>query len=106
MVMKNEKFEMHLARVTERGLVLNAQVYTNSNMIKHKWFESARIFGEWELPVLYNEQNPQVLILFDSDNLEVATSVEISLNPSEHLDEYYAKLKLLKKSLGVGEAQS
>ncbi|MGM0881072.1 MAG: hypothetical protein ACQEXQ_08500 [Bacillota bacterium] len=67
--------ELRLARVTQNGLVLDEKNYTNARMVKCNWFESARLHGEWEVPVLYNQQKPNKLVFFDFDELEIASAI-------------------------------
>ncbi|RED52900.1 TniQ family protein [Cohnella lupini] len=77
--MKNallNEFQMRLASVTGQGIVFNGNVYTNVRMVSNQWFEAAEKNGEWFIPVLYKPENPDFLLLYDMDGLEVASAVD------------------------------
>ncbi|GAA0852722.1 hypothetical protein GCM10008915_71520 [Bifidobacterium pullorum subsp. gallinarum] len=44
--MMNERVKFGIALVTAKGLQFNEKIYTNSQMIKHQWFEHAAKYGE------------------------------------------------------------
>ncbi|RKP56264.1 hypothetical protein D7Z26_06410 [Cohnella endophytica] len=71
-----EGFQMRLASVTGQGIVLNGNVYSNIQMVKNQWFEAAEKNGEWFIPVLYKPENPDYLLLYDMDGVEVASAVD------------------------------
>lgn len=92
-----KEFTMGLALVTGRGIVFNGYTYTNSRMIKSQWFEAAQMNGEWEIPVLYNQAEPDLLLLYDLNGLEVASAVEEQAEINEDtLDAYHEAINELK----------
>lgn len=99
--MSNERVKIGLALVTAKGLVFNEKIYTNSQMIKYQWFEHAAKFGEWECPVGYSEASPEYIVLFNHEEMEVATSVEINgtLQNEAILQAYYEGINNLKLRL-------
>jgi hypothetical protein len=95
---KSEVKQLGVAIVTARGLFFEGRFYTNSKMIKNKWFEFAAKDGEWFIPILYQPSNQETLVLLDVDTQEVATTVEANLvSPSSELDAYYEKMQSLKE---------
>lgn len=89
-----------LATVTGKGVVFNEKVYSNTQMIKNQWFELAQRTGSWTIPVLYNPEEVDHLVLFDMAGLEVASSVEEmpEIEPLV-LECYYQALNSLKEKL-------
>lgn len=95
---KSEVIQFGIAIVTAKGLFFEGRFYTNSNMIKNKWFEFAAKDGEWFIPILYLPSNQDALVLFDGDTQEVATTIEENaVSPSTELDAYYEKMQILKE---------
>ncbi|RCW40585.1 hypothetical protein [Paenibacillus prosopidis] len=97
-----KKIELGPATVTGRGLLFNGSVYTNANMIKYKWFEHAAIEGEWQIPILYQEQENDHLILFDiyANAIEVATTNQTEQSgSSDYVEKYQEKIRYLKKQI-------
>lgn len=99
--MTNEKVRSGLALVTAKGLVFKDNIYTNSQMIKYQWFEHAAKFGEWECPIGYIESSPEYIVLFNHEQMEVATSIEINgtLQDEAILQAYYEGINNLKMRL-------
>lgn len=73
--MKSE-IRVGLATVSRNGLLINGIYYSNSKMIKKQWFEHAKINGEWQIPVLFDSSNVNQIMLFDFNNMELASSIE------------------------------
>ncbi|WP_028611698.1 hypothetical protein [Paenibacillus harenae] len=93
-----ESIELRLARFTQDGLMLNDKIYTNARMLECNWFESARLHGEREVPVLYNPLNPNKLVFFDFNELEIASTVENQQQDNMNdLEAYYFALNELKQ---------
>ncbi|WP_256256456.1 hypothetical protein [Paenibacillus sp. BC26] len=89
-----------LATVTGKGVVFNDRVYSNTQMIKNQWFELALRTGSWTIPILYNPDEGEHLVLFDTAGLEVASSIEEGpeIEPAI-LESYYQALNSLKDQM-------
>ncbi|MFE9279608.1 hypothetical protein ACQKLN_24920 [Paenibacillus glucanolyticus] len=74
----NKSVRFGLGLITPKGLVFNEKTYTNAQMIKYQWFEHAAKFGDWECPIGYIESNPEYIVLFNHNEMEVATSSEVN----------------------------
>lgn len=101
--MTNERVRVGLALVTAKGLVFNEKTYTNTQMIKYQWFEHAAKFGEWECPIGYIESNPEYIVLFNHEEMEVATSIEVNTSILDEavLQAYYEGINNLKTRLQI-----
>ncbi|MFC7680304.1 hypothetical protein [Paenibacillus sp. GCM10028914] len=99
--MKNERVKFGFALVTAEGLKFNDKIFSNSQMIKHQWFEHAAKYGEWECPIGYIESNLEFIVLFNKEEMEVATAVEINgiLKDEVVLQAYYEGINNLKSRL-------
>lgn len=86
-----------IATVTGKGIVFNERIYTNAQMIKSRWFELVEITGCWMIPILYNPQETDHLVLLDEGGLEVASSLEepCEIDPAI-LESYYLAISSLK----------
>jgi hypothetical protein len=95
-----ENIQLEFATVTASGLIFQEKVYTNSSMVKYKWFDLAKNHGEWQIPILYRPANSTEIMLFDLQAIEIATSINnnIDINPEE-LQNYYDTLRKLKKQI-------
>lgn len=99
MTKKNVRFGLGL--ITAKGLVFNEKTYTNAQMIKYQWFEHASKFGEWECPIGYIESNPEYIVLFNTEEIEVATSIEVNIPIQNEavLQAYFEGINNLKTRL-------
>lgn len=90
-----------IALVTAKGLQFNEKLYTNSQMIRHQWFEHAAKYGEWECPIGYIESNLEFIVLFDKEEMEVASSIELNgtLIDENVIQAYYEGINNLKARL-------
>ncbi|MBB3132247.1 hypothetical protein FHS19_006976 [Paenibacillus rhizosphaerae] len=90
-----------IALVTAKGLQFNEKLYTNSQMIRHQWFEHAAKYGEWECPIGYIESNLEFIVLFDKEEMEVASSIELNgtLKDENVIQAYYEGINNLKARL-------
>ncbi|BFT72314.1 hypothetical protein [Paenibacillus sp. P36] len=93
----NELLHLDIAQVTPKGLFFEGKTYTNSNMIKKKWFEHALREGTWQIPILFLRPNLDFLLIFDSGTYVIATPVEINQSPPEIINIYQEKLRALKE---------
>ncbi|MCM3625774.1 Mu transposase C-terminal domain-containing protein [Paenibacillus glycanilyticus] len=92
-----QKYELGLATVSNRGVLFNGLVYTCSNMIKQKWFEHATK-GEWKVIILHDPQNPTDILLFEIQAIEIATTVQAPLVDDQTL-QYQSAIRALKEQL-------
>lgn len=99
--MMNDRVKFGIALITAKGLQFNEKIYTNSQMIKHQWFEHAAKYGEWECPIGYFESNLEYIFLFDKEEMEVATSVELigTFIDESVVQAYYEGINNLKARL-------
>jgi hypothetical protein len=95
--MKDNKIQIGSATVTPKGLSFGNMLFTNQAMIKSRWFEHSERYGCWQVPVLYSEEFPNKLFLFQS--IEVATAVEYSPRFSHDEMEAYFQVILKLKAL-------
>lgn len=93
-----QKYELGLATVSNRGVLFNGLVYTCANMIKRKWFEQAAIEGEWKVIILYDPQNLIDILLFDIRSIDVATTVQ-AYKEDEQTLMYQGAIRALKEQL-------
>lgn len=89
-----------LATVSSCGLEFNGRIYSNANMIRHQWFELAAVQGSWQIPIFYNPERPEELMLFDFITAEVATSVETKECVCEEIKAtYFEAINSLKERI-------
>ncbi|WP_010503542.1 hypothetical protein [Paenibacillus elgii] len=94
---ENSPIKLGLATVSSNGLLFQGKIYSNSNMIKHKWFELAEKQGEWQIPIFYQPLDMSEILLFDLQSIEVATSIDTSNEISPEMKElYFEALNFLK----------
>lgn len=94
---REDILQFGMAVVTSNGLNFHQRFYTNSSMVKNKWFELAAREGEWLIPVLYTPSNHEFIILFDAEKQEIATTVDVeSRIPNNELSEYFGLMQSLK----------
>ncbi|GLX68424.1 hypothetical protein MU1_27690 [Paenibacillus glycanilyticus] len=104
--MRNDHVHMGMATITAKGLIHNGKAYSNPAMIKYQWFEHAEKFGEWQCPVGYFPENPDHIVLFDAQGLEVASSIENQQHPDAAvLEAYYDAINNLKERLSQARGQ-
>lgn len=89
--MKEVEIRYGVARVTSSGLLCNGIYYTSSNLIRKQWFKLAESHGSWIIPVLYDEHDPQHVILMNFDQPEIATILPKKKQIDTHLVESYQK---------------
>ncbi|WJH37112.1 hypothetical protein N6H14_16415 [Paenibacillus sp. CC-CFT747] len=103
--MDTKPIELRMAAVTGQGLIFENRIYSHPLMIKHGWFENARVHGEWKIPVLFNPLNTGQLVLFEVETAElfVATEIEHMMINQASLDAYYKALQEIKEKLSLNE---
>ncbi|KAA8745352.1 hypothetical protein [Paenibacillus sp. UASWS1643] len=95
--------DIGIATVTAQGIIFNGRLYTNSAVIKKKWFVLAREEGEWKIPVVYLHNYYEAIIIISIKHQEVslATCVnvrDLNLKEVEHYHKKINQLKELKKN--------
>ncbi|MDF2652308.1 MAG: hypothetical protein K0Q73_8113 [Paenibacillus sp.] len=93
-----QKYELGLATVSNKGVLFNGLVYTCANIIKLKWFEQAAVKGEWKVIILYDPQNLIDILLFDIHSIDVATTVQTPREDDQTL-QYQGAIRSLKEQL-------
>lgn len=89
-----------LATVTGQGILFNDRVYSNTQMIKHQWFELAQKTGSWTIPILFNPAESEHVFILDMGGLEVASSLEKGPEVEPViLESYYQALNVLKEQI-------
>jgi hypothetical protein len=93
----DERIEIGLALVSQEGLIFNGKLYSNSMMIKEKWFIKARKQGEWKVPILFDFNTLDEVVVL---HLEVASSIERPIEIQLEVRQvYYEALENLKNQL-------
>lgn len=99
---KVQTAEFGLGTVAAAGLLFKGRIYSNAEMVKQQWFDKAQKDGEWVVPVLYMESEPDRIILLDLKGVEMAFVIEKPRKPDSEIDEaFYEAMNNLKKQLGL-----
>ncbi|MBP1991187.1 hypothetical protein [Paenibacillus eucommiae] len=94
------KIQFGLATVTSHGLKFRNKLFSNSLMIKNNWFENVALYGEWQVPILYRQSDLTEIMLFDLNEIEVATSIdEPKIVSEEYIQGYFEAIKNIKEQL-------
>ncbi|TVY07046.1 hypothetical protein [Paenibacillus cremeus] len=100
MTNKTEEFQFGLATITAIGIKFQDKLYSNAMMIKNQLFHLAQIEGEWQIPVLYMETKPDLLVLLDLSNIAIATAIEVyKIDNPEIRQAYFEAINNLKSQL-------
>ncbi|MGO4731159.1 hypothetical protein [Paenibacillus sp. 2KB_22] len=97
------KADVGIATVTAQGIKFNGRLYTNSAVIKKKWFVLAREEGEWKIPVVYLHNYYEAIIIISLKHQEVSLATwfnvrDLNLKEVEHYHKKLNQLKELKKN--------
>lgn len=71
----NEQYEIGIANVTEYGIYFADEWYSSHQVIKNRWFEEAKYFGGWKIPVLFAKNNPNTIIIFNDCFIDVGFKI-------------------------------
>jgi hypothetical protein len=88
-----------LATVTAAGLRFNSRSYSNAAMITERWFEQAQKHGEWDVPIVFDQNNSSYIAFIDLISFEVASSIELDNENIDELLKYFSAIQELKEIL-------
>ncbi len=94
-------YSLGLATVTPFGLKFKEQFYSNTNMIKHGWFELAEQDEGWQIPIFYDPKDVSRIMLIDIDSIRNAFPIEVvsrKIDP-EMKELYFSAIESLKKRI-------
>ncbi|TCM99382.1 hypothetical protein EV294_102678 [Paenibacillus sp. BK033] len=94
--MEKKYWETSIAKVTVNGVFFNNHFYTNSLLIREKWFEAGSVSGGWYVEVTYTEFRADFIYIKLNSNftkLLVISPVEIT---QEEKELYFLEMEKLK----------
>ncbi|GAB6989917.1 hypothetical protein [Paenibacillus pini] len=70
-----EQLEIGIATVTGNGINFADIWYSSCLVIKHRWFEEAKIYGGWKTIVLYSRSDPATIIIFNNNFIDIGFKI-------------------------------
>jgi hypothetical protein len=88
-------------RITPMGLMVGDDLYSSPLMIKQRWFENAQITSTWNIPVIVQDSNPEVVFIVSLSVIDQAYRISNVLTPEDQLqlDAYHQQFRELKQQL-------
>ncbi|MFK0521965.1 MULTISPECIES: hypothetical protein [Paenibacillus] len=98
------KVGIEIATVTAKGILFDARMYTNREVVKKKWFDLAREQGEWKIPIVHIKDYHEAILIISLKYQEVSVATRVSFEKKnvKEVEAYYDQLnqlKQLKKSI-------
>ncbi|WP_308636535.1 hypothetical protein [Paenibacillus silvisoli] len=97
-----------IGQVTEKGIVFKNIYYSCDVAINGRWFELARVNGDWIVFVILDMDAPDKLMLIDPRSCELVQCYTIKPNTTygEKLDRYFQSIQMLKSARSQQERKS
>ncbi|MUT67104.1 hypothetical protein [Paenibacillus sp. NEAU-GSW1] len=91
-----------MATVTGKGILFNGSYYSNATLFRSQLFACAESYGFWQIPVLFDVNDYRHIILWGSNHMELASTVEhgIEIDPNV-LKKYQEEIRRLKLMLSM-----